>query len=468
MYARGRIGWVKNSVLDGSSLLEAYFIDVGQGDGVLVRSPDGRHLLIDGGYPRSRQPTGKNAADFVDWKFFKDYGALDIDLDMMIASHCDLDHYGGLWDLLSEDEEAKEELDSRSVKLGSFYHAGVSWWRPGDRWLGHTQNSHLVDLLGDLKSIEDGLKDDADRKLQGNWADFLGHIPDRADSAVRLGITGPDDEQYLTGFAPAGSGDLEVRVLGPLVGSVGGTPAMRDLGADSQNTNGHSIVLMFDYRGARILLTGDLNKASQRRILEAYDDNPSVFASDVAKGCHHGSDDVAYSFLQSINAAATVISSGDNEGHAHPRPSIVAASALTGFQHIDTDDDELRTPLIYMTEVERSISVGAIQRLEVEDYPHDGSKIDLTVYAVDADKVEDDLEADAKAKEDVRSRVHFKERKPSSFRAKKGDRNLKGGQLVSGVVYGLVNVRTDGNRIMCATMNEAKESWNIHTFPSRF
>lgn len=96
MYARGRIGWVKNSVLDGSSLLEAYFIDVGQGDGVLVRSPDGRHLLIDGGYPRSRQPTGKNAADFVDWKFFKDYGALDIDLDMMIASHCDLDHYGGL------------------------------------------------------------------------------------------------------------------------------------------------------------------------------------------------------------------------------------------------------------------------------------------------------------------------------------------------------------------------------------
>ena len=72
--ARGKTGFVTNSALGDESLLEVYFIDVGQGDGVLIRTPDGRHIMIDGGYKRFSQPTRKNAADFVDWKFAKDYG----------------------------------------------------------------------------------------------------------------------------------------------------------------------------------------------------------------------------------------------------------------------------------------------------------------------------------------------------------------------------------------------------------
>lgn len=95
--ARARRGYVKKSDLGPDSLLEVYFIDVGQGDGVLIRTPGERHVLIDGGYKRSAQSTGKNAADFVDWKFAKDYGEAKITLDAMIASHCDADHYGGLW-----------------------------------------------------------------------------------------------------------------------------------------------------------------------------------------------------------------------------------------------------------------------------------------------------------------------------------------------------------------------------------
>ena len=34
--------------------------------------------------------------------------------------------------------------------------------------------------------------------------------------------------------------------------------------------------------------------------------------------------------------------------------------------------------------------------------------------------------------------------------------------------YGLVNVRTDGKTIMCATMKETADGWSIHTFPARF
>ena len=39
---------------------------------------------------------------------------------------------------------------------------------------------------------------------------------------------------------------------------------------------------------------------------------------------------------------------------------------------------------------------------------------------------------------------------------------------VDGVVYGLVNVRTDGRRILCATLNEKKSKWDYETFESRF
>ena len=33
--------------------------------------------------------------------------------------------------------------------------------------------------------------------------------------------------------------------------------------------------------------------------------------------------------------------------------------------------------------------------------------------------------------------------------------------------YGLVNVRTDGTTVMCATLDETDEDWIMHTFPAR-
>ena len=138
--ARGKAGFVDNAALGNTPLLEVYFIDVGQGDGILIRTPDLRHLMIDGGYKRESQPTGKNAADFVDWKFAKDYGLTRIHLDAMLASHNDADHYGGLWDLLNVDQTA--ELDAQDVRVDAFYHAGVGWWvnpANGDRWVGPTE-----------------------------------------------------------------------------------------------------------------------------------------------------------------------------------------------------------------------------------------------------------------------------------------------------------------------------------------
>ena len=85
---------------------------------MLIRWPDDRHVLLDGGYNRAKQPSGKNAADFVDWKFFKDY------------------------------EQSTIALDATKVKVKAFYHAGVSWWTDdGKRSLGPVDGEFLTRLL---------------------------------------------------------------------------------------------------------------------------------------------------------------------------------------------------------------------------------------------------------------------------------------------------------------------------------
>jgi hypothetical protein len=193
-------------------------------------------------------------------------------------------------------------------------------------------------------------------------------------------------------------------------------------------------MLRVDYGRTRVLLTGDLNRASQHSLLEDYAGQRTEFLSDVAKACHHGSDDISYQFLQAMQPAATVISSGDNEGHDHPRPSIIAASATTG--HLQLVDDELLTPLVYSTELARSIDLGRPEKLVASD----SSGTEITISNEDLDN----------------AILHI-------TGAKRTEVALSSARVVGGLIYGLVNVRTDGDKILCAVLDEGENDWRIKT-----
>lgn len=438
--ARGLPGFMKPTELGDTSLLEFYFIDVGQGDGVLIRTPDDRHIMIDGGFTRSKQPTGKNAADFVDWKFTRDYGRSKITLDAMIASHNDADHYGGLWDLLNP--AGRAELKAKSVEVKNFYTAGVGWFTDGaKRSLGRTVTAgklkYLTDLIHDRPTLLGYMQATANPRFQGEWASFMQCVAAAQCPVKRLS----QETGWLEGF-PAGPDRVGIRVLGPLESAVGTPPrpGLRWLGGESESTNGNSILLRVDYGHVRVLLTGDLNSVAQADLLARYAGSRQEFACDLTKACHHGSDDCSVEFLRTLCAGATVISSGDCEGFGHPRPAIVAATALTG--NLLIEKDRVITPLIYSTEIARSYRLGLIKAV---DKPPGGSVGEL--------------------KELV---AQIEETSAGALQPTKKTKALAGARLVSGVVYGLVNVRTDGRKILCATLNEGKRTWEVRTFNSRF
>jgi competence protein ComEC len=71
-------------------LLHVAFLDVGQGDAILVTTPDGRQMLIDGG------PTATD----LNWRLGQEMPFWDHSLNLVVNTHPDADHLAGLVPLL--------------------------------------------------------------------------------------------------------------------------------------------------------------------------------------------------------------------------------------------------------------------------------------------------------------------------------------------------------------------------------
>ena len=89
------IGVWKN-ILYSESAFEVYFFDVGQGDAVFCRYPNGRTLLVDGGIRTQYADMGARVV----LPFLKSQGIGHV--DVVVGSHPDADHIGGLISVLEQ------------------------------------------------------------------------------------------------------------------------------------------------------------------------------------------------------------------------------------------------------------------------------------------------------------------------------------------------------------------------------
>ncbi len=421
-------GFLKREDLMDESLLEIYIIDVGQGDGVLFKTPDNKWHLLDAGTTNSKQMTGKGAANFVRFKFLEDLRLPRVSLENMILSHPDLDHYGGMIDLL---EGRLRGHDPFETEVKTFYHNGLGRFSSSPKLGeedadGHIEpypfpNYRLSRTPDFIKQLLDG-KSDFEAQLENFNTDFrqLTELAlEKAETFQRISV----DTGFLPGYGQ-GESDIQIKILGPIVERYNGDQrGLRKLSSESKTRNGHSIVLRIDYRGVKILLTGDLNESSQKLLLNYVP--AEEFKADVAKGCHHGSADILFEFLKAMKPKATILSSGDNESYAHPQPQIIGASAYFGEEYIGKGERRC-PPLVYSTELARSVSL---------KFP-----VDVKVRSA---RGQDDY---------VR---HFAFNTLIRAREEGFYRTLLHTPINTDLIYGLVSVRTDGQTILISTSKEA-------------
>jgi beta-lactamase superfamily II metal-dependent hydrolase len=88
-------------------LLEIVWVDVGQGDGALLVTPDDTKYVIDAG-------VGDNMRRYLAWRF-DDFKKLLKDFDGLLISHPDKDHYLGFQQL----------VDHLDVQADNIWHNGI-------------------------------------------------------------------------------------------------------------------------------------------------------------------------------------------------------------------------------------------------------------------------------------------------------------------------------------------------------
>ncbi|WP_338761758.1 MBL fold metallo-hydrolase [Massilia sp. METH4] len=410
VFARKARGWMRVEDTVPDRLLEVVFVDIGQGDGALVITPEGKRYVVDAG-------KGDNMARFLRWRFgFKQ----PTTFDAAVVSHSDLDHYGGFEDLFKQ----------RNLRFARIYTNGLmerAAEKPSQalgvpvEWQG---KKYITDLVTNLEQFQAFLA--APERAEGK------RYPTMLREAFEDGKF--DDLRmldasatYMPGHEPGEP--LLIKVLGPVADMADGRKALRWFGDVGKTKNGHSVALHLKYRNVRIFLGGDLNIESSRHLLGAHtglpgkpanaaEENALVeaarpwFESDIAKACHHGSADTLLPLIRSINPIATIISSGDDEPYAHPRADALGAIARwsRGIR-----------PLLLSTELARSSK-------ETIKWP-EALRAQLRDLAAKIAQADTDEERD-------RAQAKFEDKIAEL------DRSV--------AVYGAINLRSDGEKVLLA------------------
>lgn len=409
--ARGRneTGWIHRNDLQDERLLEVNFVDIGQGDGAFLVTPDDEYLVIDAG-------ARDNMFRFLSWRFNLRKNPERVKaIKAGIISHSDLDHYRGF----------RELFQSEQFTFDTVYHNGLVE-RAGDDLLGPAVSangrSYVTDLIDDLATLQARLED----------ATFVGgkQYPKMLKAAIASGRVGnvqalAAGDGFLPGYGP--DRELSIQVLAPVREAVNGGSGLRTFDSDDGKTkNGHSVVLKLKYRDRTMLLGGDLNVPAEHYLLEHYSgidpetvdeaeqeallaNARAVFNVDIAKACHHGSADFTDLFLRVVNPVATIISSGDDEPYAHPRPDTIGAIGKHGRG---------ARPLIFSTELSRSAN-------------------ETIVSPARTFETLQDLFAQLQAATTEAERKVIQEKIDPLI-----ERSI--------AVYGMINVRTDGNKVLIA------------------
>jgi competence protein ComEC len=258
-------------------------LDVGQGTAVVVQGAD-YTLLYDTG-PAS--PSGTDAGARIVLPWMQQAGLNRI--DRLIVSHLDLDHSGGLHSLLSG-------LQVDSV-MASFEPEALG---------GQTHLNQGIKLPGH------------ERRSRGMPRAVLAEEPPATDfdpAAI------PPWQRCVRGTTWT-HGQVQFRILHPRL------PAEPMRGS---STNAVSCVMQIVGPGWRVLLTGDIEAAQERRLLEVF--SPDELRADILMVPHHGSKTSSTeAFLDAVQPRHAIVQAAYRSRYGHPHPRVLERYAARGIQ----------------------------------------------------------------------------------------------------------------------------------------
>jgi beta-lactamase superfamily II metal-dependent hydrolase len=367
-------GFIKNKKVGGkeilvdvnNNVLKVDYIDVQQGDGSVIETPQGKVMLVDGG-------ENQMFARYLAGRFHDTTLVSPLIVDCILITHGDGDHFAGLPEIFNS-EKSPRKSSQLFMQPKRVYQNGLVK-RPGkmngvdikdEAMFGKTaeitdnqtnkKTLVITDLADDLTKIDDSQMNTPFK----SWKKVLVEYNNRQPITFKHLQKG--DDAAFDFLKPE---NIKIDVLGPLMTTDGVTKGLKflktppdkvrsgqevfDLEDFDSNTfsashtiNGHSIIFRLTYGDFHFLFSGDLNNESERRLVKTDKDK---LQAEVLKVPHHGSADFSSAFLKAVAPSISVISSGDENSqkeYIHPRANLLGS--LGRYSKLDE-------PLIFITEL---------------------------------------------------------------------------------------------------------------------
>ncbi len=263
----------------GGNRLTVHFLDVGQGDSILVQTPGGKNMLIDAGGRPGEFLSGSGTGEQVVAPYLRSIGVSRI--DALVLTHPHEDHSGGAVFL----------IDNFPVDLA------------------------VVSTTGD-----------AGNKGDSGVSEGASDIPDGYKALLdKIALNGTPLQVAESGDTLRLEDGVFIEVLAP----------KEDAVQKEQELNNISLVLKMTYGRRSFIFTGDVESEAQKELIRT----DEVLRADVLKMPHHGSRTLLPELLEQIQPEVAVISVGAHNTFGHPSLYTLDLLDRCGARVYRTDQD---------------------------------------------------------------------------------------------------------------------------------
>lgn len=274
----------------GEGELMVHFIDVGQGDCILILFPDGKDMLIDCANYNNSSDYRTETLDYID-----DY-VTDGQLDYLMLTHCDSDHVYFMDEVLEEYRVSNVFMPNVLATHDEVKSANI--------------DEAKLDMFTDKDTVETAC-----------YADFFVGALTEPDCNIYLNVD-PDENTNAIVITDDGVQDPAAPDTDATYRLTFYCPTQEyydesNLGS-AEKKNAISPIGILEYNGFRLVLTGDSNEINEPTFVERVGGNLDC---DVLKVGHHGSETSSTEeFLDAIDCEYAVIScNAEGNTFYHPR-----------------------------------------------------------------------------------------------------------------------------------------------------